>query len=231
MPNQPLRRSQRIAAKAAKKEEEVVVDGNTAKSSNKKQSDIKSTSSSRRSSRLRSRSRSHTRRRCSLQSLEDKTIPTRQSPRRAKSQQKTTAKKKTCKKSPQKSKKTNATSHVESTFDETTSTMTPAVKPNQGIPTVTPNTVVVKPKGVKFNLGRNSFAQYYKENPPNIVEYLTDEVVAVSEKLMPVDDDDGDDDEATRRNEELLAEWGTNFDDLDICQVSRRTIRRVSMSS
>ena len=224
MPNQPLRRSQRIAAMAKKEEEaedrtkHVVT-----------QSDTATYSSSRcRSSRSRSRSRSRTKRRCSLQSLEDKTtLPTRQSPRRAKSQQKTTKKKRG--KGTLKSKKTNATSHVDSTSDETSSTMAPAVKSSQGKSTteVTPIAAVVKSKGVKFNLDRNSIAQYIKENPPNIVEHLTDEVVSVSEDLFPTDDDD---DETTRRNEELLAEWETNFDDLDTCQISRRTARRVSMS-
>ena len=221
MPNQPLRRSQRIAAKAAKKEEEVD-DGNTATSNNKKQPNTTTSSSRRRSSRLRSRSRSRTRR-CSLQSLEENTLSSRQSPRRVKSQQKAN-KKKTYKSSAKAKKSTAAASHVESTFDETTSTMTPAVKSNKytSMATVTPNTAVVKSKGVKFNLGRNIIAQYIKENPPNIVEYLTDEVVAVSEELFPVDDDD----ETTRRNEELLAEC-----DLDTCQVSRRAVRRVSMST
>jgi len=224
MPNQTLRRSKRIAAKATKKEE--VDDGNKTKHI-VKQSDIATSSSSRRrSSRSRSRSRSQkTKRRCSLQSLEENTLPTRQSPRRAKSQQKTTTKKKRGKAS-LKCKKTTATSHA---FDETTSKMTPAAKSNQSTSvSVTPNVVVVKSsKGVQFNLDRNSIAQFTKDDPPNIVEHLTDEV-AVSEELFLAGDDD---DETTRQNEELLAEWETNFDDLDTRQVSRRTIRRVSMSS
>jgi len=220
MPNQPLRRSTRIAAKAAKKEEEVD-DGDKSV----KQYNTTTSSSSWRSSRSRSRTRSRTKRRCSLQSLEEKTtLPTRQSPRRAKSQQKTTTKKKTCKKAPLKSKKTTATSHVDSTSDEASSTMTPAAESDK-------YTSMATVKGVKFNLGRNSFAQFIKDDPPNIVEHLVDEIVAISEELFPVDDSDDQDDETTRWNEELLAEWETNFDDLDTRQVSRRTIRRVSMSS
>ena len=225
MPNQPLRRSKRIAAKAMK-DKEVVTDGNKIKHV-VKESNTATSSSRRRSSRLRSRSRSRTKRRCSLQCLEENIKPTRQSPRRAKSQQKTTTKEKRGK-APQKSKRTTAISHVDSTSDETPSILQSATKSTSV--SVTPNTVVVRSKvGVKFNLGRNSIVQFIKDDPPNIVEHLTDEIVAVSEELLPMDDDD--DDETTRRNEELLAEWETNFDDLDTRQVSRRTIRRVSMSS
>jgi len=229
MPNHPLRRSKRIAAKA--KKEEKVDDGDETKHGIK-QSDIATSSASRRrSSRSRSRSRSQkTKRRCSLQCLDENVPPTRQSPRRAKSQQKTTTKKKRCKAS-LKSKKTTETTSHDSAYD---GTLQSAVKSNQDttlVATVTPNAVVVKSKDVKFNLGRNSIAQYVKDDPPNIVEHLTDEVVAVSEELFPVVDSDDQDDETTRRNEEILAEWETNFDDLDTCQVSRRAVRRVSMSS
>lgn len=59
---------------------------------------------------------------------------------------------------------------------------------------------VADKKGVQFNLGRNSFAQYNKENPPNVVQYLNDEVEY---------------DEETRTNEAILAEWEDNFADLD----------------
>ena len=220
MPNQPLRRSQRIAAKAAKKED-VVTDGNTAKYNNKKQTNT-TTSTSRRGSRSRSRSRA--KRRCSLQSLEEKTtLPTRQSPRRAKSHEKTPPRRREV------DGKRVVPHHDDSSSHETPSIVQSATKSNKYTSTATVTPIVVESKGVKFNLGRNSIAQYIKDDPPNIVEHLTDEVVPVSEELLSTDEED--DDETTRRNEELLAEWETNFDELDTCQVSRRAIRRVSMSS
>ena len=78
-------------------------------------------------------------------------------------------------------------------------------------------------------MGRNSFAQYNKENPPNVVEHLTEEVT-IGEELFPMDDDGKDDedlDATTRRNVELLEEWEANFEDLDE-HVSRRA-RRISI--
>ena len=142
MPNQPLRRSQRIAAKATKKED-VVTDGNTAKYNNKKQTNT-TTSTSRRGSRSRSRSRA--KRRCSLQSLEEKTtLPTRQSPRRAKSHEKTTTKKKRGEPST-KAKKRVVPHHDDSSSHETPSIVQSATKSNKytSMATVTP--IVVESK-------------------------------------------------------------------------------------
>jgi len=89
-------------------------------------------------------------------------------------------------------------------------------------PAVTPDinaSMKVKRFSVKFDLGRNSIAEYNKENPPNVVECLTSEVE---------DDEsctDGEKDDTTRRNEEILAEWETNFEDLG--RASRRRSRRI----
>ena len=78
---------------------------------------------------------------------------------------------------------------------------------------VTPKTTEVKrSNGVRFNLGRNSIAEFNKENPPNEVERLTNNEVEREDQVhliaqSTIDDDDDGDDETTRRNEEILAEW------------------------
>lgn len=86
---------------------------------------------------------------------------------------------------------------------------------------VTPKTTEVKrSNGVRFNLGRNSIAEFNKENPPNEVERLTNEVEREDQVHLiaqsTIDDDDDGDDETTRRNEEILAEWEPSFEDLSI---------------
>jgi hypothetical protein len=59
---------------------------------------------------------------------------------------------------------------------------------------------------VKFDLGRNSIAEYVKENPPNIVEHLPSDSPNIVEHLP------GEIDDVTLRNEEILAEWDEHFD-------------------
>jgi hypothetical protein len=59
---------------------------------------------------------------------------------------------------------------------------------------------------VKFDLGRNSIAEYDKENPPNIVEHLPSDSPNIVEHLP------GEIDDVTLRNEEILAEWDEHFD-------------------
>jgi len=62
-------------------------------------------------------------------------------------------------------------------------------------------------------LKRNSFAQYIKDNPPN-VEHFTDEVTGEELFLMHEDGND-EDDATTRQNVDMLEEWEVNFEDLD----------------
>lgn len=209
----PLRRSMRIAeaeklkAEATKSSEHV---------------DTKSSSSPR------TRSRSKARKSCcSLQSLEmqhehDK----RGQSKRSKSPKKTGSK--------SRKKRTVASSPLDANT-YTTKTTAPPTTPSTksgftSTAIVTPGTTNMKKKGVKFNLGRNSIAQYNKENPPNIVEQLSNEVVETYE-VYPLDDGGCNNvDEITRQNEELLAEWDSSFEDFDVNQ-RRQPRRRVRMIS
>jgi len=81
--------------------------------------------------------------------------------------------------------------------------------------TSTPSRVTLSPahtksKGVTFNLRRNSFAEYNKENPPSVVKRLPhspNEVRCIQSVI--------EDNETTRKNAEVLAEWDSTFVDFD----------------
>ena len=166
------------------------------------------TKKTRRSSRLRAKN-------CSLQTLE----PTPRQFRRNKAQ-------KTDKNSRKASKKLNAGNKPNGgkvqSFNIRRVTCSPAAtKSKRGPPAVvTPKTTEVKrSNGVRFNLGRNSIAEFNKENPPNEVERLTNNEVEREDQVhliaqSTIDDDDDGDDETTRRNEEILAEWEPSFEEL-----------------
>ena len=234
-----VRRSKRIAAKAKAEANSIKSnesESNKTAAAKSKASSLSKSATPRRSSRSKSC--------CSLQSLEQ--TPPRHAARRAKAQKKTN---KACKALPKAGKKGNVSpSHAGVTTANTMPTSSTAqpsrirrvtASPSTKFKSTSSSTVtqVVTPgtstktksfKGVQFNLGRNSFAQYNKENPPNVVEHLTEEVT-IGEELFPMDDDgkDDEDDATTRRNVELLEEWEANFEDLDE-HVSRRA-RRISM--
>ncbi|KAL7555147.1 hypothetical protein ACHAWF_018751 [Thalassiosira exigua] len=79
----------------------------------------------------------------------------------------------------------------------------------------------VKSRGVKFDLGQNSFAEYEKENPPSAVKHLPREVDLTSTLVA---------DDETRRNEEILAEWDDSFDEYSDSDEQRgRRTRRTTM--
>ena len=219
----PLRRSARLAAKKADADAMKVGGENQAKKDTATKSKAKP---SRRRSRSRSPSKS-----CSLQSL-DKTP--RQS-QRIKAQKKEKALNKAPKKSKtgRKKSKLNARPPLSPITNASCDNIqrvakSPAAKPKRNVvPAVTPHRTTPKPKGVKFNLNRNSFAEYKKENPPNIVEHLISEAdeYETFQEAGVIDDE-------TRLNEEILGEWESSFDDL--CdggsqRSNRRRARRVSM--
>lgn len=189
MPNQPIRRSARLAAKA--------------KTTDALNADKKITPRTRRASKSNAKS-------CSLQTL-------KQTPRKA---QKTD--KKATRKAPQKStgkkKRASSLNPPETPRPLTTTKHSPK---NRRV-TLSPATKskVTPPKGVKFNLRRNSYAEYNKENAPNVVEHLSSEVAERKfpdmfqndEEITPLKGDD----EETKRNEETLAQWEDSFDDLEL---------------
>ena len=80
--------------------------------------------------------------------------------------------------------------------------------------TAKPNHPPVKSKARGITSGRNSVAEFDKENPPNLVEHLTyDE----AQELFPHHEvtPSATDKEQTRKNKDILAEWDKNFEDLD----------------
>lgn len=215
----PLRRSMRIAEAEKLKAE-------ATKSSEHVDNKSSSCNTDKRIPRTRSRSKAR-KSCCSLQSLEmqhehDK----RGQSKRTKSPKKTGSK--------SRKKRTVASSPLDANT-YTTKTTAPPTTPSTksgftSTAIVTPGTTNMKKKGVKFNLGRNSIAQYNKENPPNIVEQLSNEVVETYE-VYPLDDGGCNDvDETTWQNEELLAEWDSSFEDFDVNQ-RRQPRRRVRMIS
>ncbi len=179
-------------------------------------------------SRRRSRSPSKS---CSLQSLNQ---APRQS-RRIKAQKKEKAICKAPKKSKAGSKKSKDTTRPPlSPITKCTNIQrvakSPAVKPKRNVSAVTPQHAPKSKGVVKFNLNRNSIAEYKKENPPNIVEHLISEV----DDDEPFQDEGVIDDDETKINEGILGEWESSFDEL--CddggqRISRRRVRRVSMLS
>ena len=225
-----VRRSKRIAAKAkAEASKSNENESNQTAAAKSKASSYSKSTTPRRSSRSKSC--------CSLQSLEQ--ASPRQTARRTKAQKKITKSKAGKKRnvSPSHAGVTTANTMPTSTAQPSRIrrvTASPSTKSkstsSSTVTQVTPGTSTKTKslKGVQFNLGRNSFAQYNKENPPNVVEHLTEEVTK-GEELFPMDDDGKDDvdDTTTRRNVELLEEWEANFEDLDE-HVSRRA-RRISM--
>lgn len=89
---------------------------------------------------------------------------------------------------------------------------------------VTGDAKSVTSKG-KVNWGRNSFAVYTKDNPASVVKRIEDD-------LLPSGNDYFIEDEETKKNEEILSEWDSSFDELDIMNIGtahKRRARRASM--
>ena len=182
MSNQPLRRSARLAEKAdATKSKANPSNAKSSSSATKSRgrSPTAKAAPSRNSSK--SRSRSPRAKLCSLQSLDQQQLPLRRSTRRSNSNESK------CQQVPPKqssgSRVQTAATHTPNTTHSNTNRCVP-VSPST-IQSKLQHRSVASSKGVKFNLSRNSFAEYYEENPPNLVH------------LIREFDDSDDDDESS----------------------------------
>lgn len=178
MPSQPLRRSKRIAAREAAARQAKATVDKESERVVLSEHDVAKTTK-------RAKSR---KKRCSLQSLE---LPCQSPPGTP------TA--------PKSRKKKTSSSTRRTTPTARRVTLTPRSKRSSAF---LPGTTDAKAKRVSFDSGRNSFAEYSKGDPPNIVKRLSHSLSEVHR----INDSATEDDETTRKNVGILAEWDGIFE-------------------